>query len=131
MLTYQLAPVGTKITFTGRRNAKVIAEVVKRNPSRAKCKVISSTGYGHRGDQPGAIWNVGYSVMTLADPKAAEKAAALMPKSETLFVVTGALEKKKSEALKLAIFGTIENRKKIAAMVKPFTRYEITIKEIQ
>lgn len=131
MLSYQLAPVGTKVTFRGRYHAVIIAEIIKRNPTRAKCKVISSTGRGGRGDQPGNIWNVPYTMMSLADPKAAEKAKLLMPKTEVLSVVTGALATKKSDALKLAIFGELENRKKIAAMLKPFTRYEIVIKEIQ
>ena len=69
--------VGMKVHF-GRPNGEhTLGEVVKCNPTKAKVRTLEERGRSARSGRVGVIWNVPYSMMTPAGPKAVENAKTL------------------------------------------------------
>lgn len=57
--------VGMTVMFGRANGEQTLGEVVKMNPTKAKVKALCNRGNG-RGSEVGSVWNVPYSLMTLA-----------------------------------------------------------------
>lgn len=51
-----------KVVFGRENGEKTLAEIIKINPKRAKCRTLEHRGWG-RGSTPGTIWNVDYNLL--------------------------------------------------------------------
>jgi len=55
--------VGMKVMFGRPNGDQTLGEIVKKNPTKAKVKILQSRGNG-RGSEVGSVWTVPYSLMT-------------------------------------------------------------------